>query len=125
MKIFIKILEILDRIPVFRVTICLLLIWICFFIHERDKKISSLQSQLVETNTQLQKAKDDIEKLEAYCKELEAATDINRKEFTYIWESLGTVRNNFVALGKGLHLDEEDICPPSECGIGGEEDDDD
>jgi len=113
-KMFIKILEILDKIPIFRVTVCLLLIWIVFFIHKRDIKIADLQSQIVETNIQLEKAKEDIEKLQAYCEELEAANDINKAEFVNIWESLATVRNNFLALGHGLHLAREDICPESE-----------
>jgi septal ring factor EnvC (AmiA/AmiB activator) len=105
--------KVISRLPF--LFLCILLV---IMFNKRDEKIENLQTQIIETNIKLEEANKDIEKLQAYCKELEASTDINRKEFIYIWESLGTVRNNFVALGKGLHLDEEDICPPSECGRG-------
>lgn len=109
--------KVIERIPF--LFLCILLI---IMFNKRDEKIENLQTQIIETNVKLEEANKEIENLHAYCKELEAATDTNGKEFVYIWQSLGTIRNNFVALGNGLHLNEEDICPPSECGLGGEDD---
>ena len=92
----------------------LMCIWSVYCIHRLETDVIDLQTKLTEQEKKTKDIKEDIEKLQAYCEELEAANDIDKAEFVNIWESLATVRNNFLALGHGLHLAREDICPESE-----------
>lgn len=67
----------------------------------------------------IMKKQDAIEKkigrLESYLRELEASDAIDKQDIHHIWESLAIVRNNFMAIGHGYHLDEKDFCPPNVC----------
>lgn len=103
------------NLPVILITLflCILIgITILVSIEIRNRNIiTNIENQLVKTDEEISKANEEIDKLHSYLKELEASDDIDKTEFVEIWKSLGTIRNNFLALGLGLHLVEEDICP--------------
>lgn len=58
--------------------------------------------------TDLAEANKKIAELELKFENFKTLTS---SEFENTWKSFATVRNNFIALGKGFHLEKEDICP--------------
>ena len=77
-----------------------------------DKVNKSLQDQLIETNIKLQEANNKIEELQ---ENIGNWKELENGEFRHVWESLRRIRNNFLSLGLGYHLEDKDLCPKSEC----------
>lgn len=61
--------------------------------------------------TDLAEANKKIAELEL---KFETFKSLTSSEFESTWKSFAIVRGNFLAIGHGLHLSEEDICPESE-----------
>ena len=93
------------------VIISLIFLLIGISLEKRDIRIANLETKLI-------KADEDNKKLHTYLTELEteleAIDKFYRQENTLTWHSIGRMRGNFVALGLGFHLEEEDICPEDE-----------
>lgn len=83
----------------------LICIWTTYCIHRLETDVIDLQTKLTE---QEEKTKDLESKFESF-------QSHTNKEHERTWKSFANVRNNFIALGKGFHLDKEDFCPESEC----------
>lgn len=79
-----------------------------------DKRDKENLTRLTEIQSQLANLHEQVQKHKAYLTELEASDSIDKEEIMLMWHSIGTMRGNFVALGLGFHLEEEDICPEEE-----------
>lgn len=94
------------------ITLVIVAIVTTIHIYKLKSKAESLQSQIVETNIKLEEANKKIQEIENWVNNIDISYGI---EFERTWRSIATMRNNFVALGKGYHLEKEDICPEEEC----------
>lgn len=90
------------------VIISLIFLLIGISLNKRDVRLADLEAQLIEANEDRALLRSYLEELET---ELESIDEIYRTENTLMWHSIGYMRGNFVALGIGLHLEDEDICP--------------
>lgn len=96
------------------ISLVFILIGISFNRRDARRRIEALENKLIEVKAELTKTNEDNKKLHAYLTELEASDSIDKEEIMLMWHSIGTMRGNFVALGLGFHLEEEDICPEEE-----------
>ena len=87
------------------ITLVLVCIWSVYCIHRLETNVADLQTKLTE---QEKKTKELETKFESF-------KSLTSSEFESTWKSFSMVRNNFVAIGKGYHLEQEDICPEEEC----------
>lgn len=79
------------------------------------KKIERLEAKVEE----LEKDRD---LLQVYFRELEASDALDKNDIMGMYKSLAIIRGNFLALGHGYFLEEEDICPEDEPKCKGDED---
>lgn len=80
-------------------------------INELEEKIDYLNHRV---KVMEQKLNDQRTEYLDFSREFENFVSLTSDEFESTWVSLARVRNNFIALGKGFHLEDEDIAPDSE-----------
>ena len=81
--------------------VCILLV---VFVCQLKQKSLSLQKELSNTNQKIVELETKLDKFKGHTK----------KEFESTWRSFGRVRNNFLAIGHGYHLEEDDFAPQEE-----------
>lgn len=83
-----------------------------------ENRISKVEIQLESLKSQLESANNSNDKLFAELTQLRLEFDsykqLTSDEFESTWDSFGAIRNNFISLGHGFHLEEKDITPAQE-----------
>lgn len=77
-------------------------------VKELEAEIKTLEKRDIEINKKLYS-------IEKYLDELEASDSLDKQDIYSMWESLAIIRQNFLAIGRGYNLTEEDFCPPNIC----------
>lgn len=72
------------------------------------KKVKNLDNKIIMLNEKIEKLEANTFILEV---ELNTYKNLTNEEFERTWESFAIMRNNFIALGNGFHLKDEDISP--------------
>ena len=90
-------------------SLLLMVVILAISTYQARKQIVSLQDYAIQTNN----------KVAALELELSNFKNYTHSEFESSWRSFARIRNNFLAIGHGYHLEEKDIAPQEEVMMAG------
>ena len=100
------------KLPGFKPVMISILVITLFCLFFMALKIINLQDKSESNLNRIQMLEEQITNLEG--KRLDLYVQLSSDEFVRTWQSLATVRNNFLALGLGYHICPGDIAPEAE-----------